>query len=104
MKSTNILSILNSSKAYIWILIGAVTAPLVLFLLSYILENPELRKIPLLLILMLVGAVVSLISYKIIPYESHSRIKKAAIFIVGIILYILSIFAVFYFLDYDEFD
>lgn len=74
-----------------WILVGAIVAPIVMLLFSFLLGNSELREIPVLLIVPVAGAVAGWIIYAINPLGRPRGWRKPILLFLALLVYFMAV-------------
>ena len=74
-----------------WILIGAVLAPILMNLLSWVLENPSLRSITVMLVVPLTGAIAGWGIYAINPFGKPRGMRKSIWLFVAVLVYVMAV-------------
>lgn len=73
-----------------WIVIGGIVAPIVILLLSHLWGNPELREIPVLLLIPVVGAMVGWGIYAINPMGKPRGLRKPILVLLAMLVYFMA--------------
>lgn len=72
-----------------WILIGAVLAPIVMFLFSWLSHNPTLRSLSVMLLIPLAGAFLGWGIYAVTPAGHPRGFQKSIWLVVTLIVYLM---------------
>ncbi len=72
-----------------WILIGGVLAPIVMFLMSWLSDNPQLRSLTAILLIPIAGALLGWGIYASTPVGHPRGFQKSIWLIVTLIVYVM---------------